>query len=300
MAGRRALHRGGRRLHVQLRDRQRDGHVHRLHDFHRQGRGDRRHARRLHLLEAQGEHARPLDARSCPSTSGARSTRPRPRRGYTELPADRRLGPLPDAWSGRRASSSAWRPTRTTGRARPRSTRSSSRPTRTATRWRRISRRAPSRAPGTSRRRSSTRSATSPISRRSRRSPSATTSSASTAPTRRSTRSRPGTRSCTDPAFRRALQWAVDKDKIVEIGYNGNANAADTIITKDFYAPDADYHWTPEEPYTFDLERAKQELDAAGYTDNDGNGIREYKGKDIEPCACTRAPSRSRARTAAS
>jgi peptide/nickel transport system substrate-binding protein len=86
----------------------------------------------------------------------------------------------------------------------------------------------------------------------------------------------------TDPAFRRALQWAVDKEKIVSVGYNGNANAADTIITKDFYAPDADYHWTPDEPYTFDLERAKQELDAAGYTDNDGDGTREYKGKPIE------------------
>ena len=84
-----------------------------------------------------------------------------------------------------------------------------------------------------------------------------------------------------DPAFRSALQWAVDKDKIVEIGYQGNANPADTIITRDFYAPDADYHWTPDEPYTFDLDRARQELDAAGYTDSDGNGIREYKGKDI-------------------
>jgi len=85
----------------------------------------------------------------------------------------------------------------------------------------------------------------------------------------------------TDPAFRRALQWAVDKDKIVDIAYNGNANAADTIITKDFYSPEQDYHWMPDEPYTFDLARAEQELEAAGYTDSDGNGIREYKGKDI-------------------
>jgi peptide/nickel transport system substrate-binding protein len=85
-----------------------------------------------------------------------------------------------------------------------------------------------------------------------------------------------------DPAFRQALQWAIDKDKIVEIGYNGNAGAADTIITRDFYAPDADYHWTPDEPYTFDLDKARAALDAAGYTDNDGNGVREYKGKDIE------------------
>ncbi len=90
----------------------------------------------------------------------------------------------------------------------------------------------------------------------------------------------------TDPAFRRALQWAIDKDKLVEIGYSGQARAADTIVQSDFYAQGSDYHWEPPagdaNTYTFDLERAKQELDKAGYTDNDGNGIREYKGKDIE------------------
>lgn len=85
----------------------------------------------------------------------------------------------------------------------------------------------------------------------------------------------------TDPAFRQALQWAVDKEKIVSIGYSGNAAAADTILTKDYYSEDADYHLSPENPYTFDLEKAKAALDAAGYTDSDGNGIREYKGKDI-------------------
>jgi peptide/nickel transport system substrate-binding protein len=84
-----------------------------------------------------------------------------------------------------------------------------------------------------------------------------------------------------DPAFRTALQWAVDKDKIVSIGYSGNAAAADTILTRDFYPPDADFHLTPEDPYTFDLEKAKAALDAAGYTDGDGNGIREYEGEDI-------------------
>ena len=84
-----------------------------------------------------------------------------------------------------------------------------------------------------------------------------------------------------DPAFRTALQWAVDKEKIVSIGYSGNAAAADTILTKDFYPPDADFHLTPEDPYTFDLEQAKAALDAAGYTDGDGSGIREYEGKDI-------------------
>ncbi len=88
----------------------------------------------------------------------------------------------------------------------------------------------------------------------------------------------------TDPAFRKALQWAVDKEKMVSIGYNGNANPASTIVMADYYDPDADYHWEPpaDVAYTFDLERAKQELDAAGYPDSDGDGIREYKGKPIK------------------
>jgi len=88
-----------------------------------------------------------------------------------------------------------------------------------------------------------------------------------------------------DPAFRSALQWAVDKDKIVSIGYSANAAPADTIVTRDFYSAEADFHWSPPvgdpSTYVFDLEKAKAALDAAGYTDSDGNGIREYKGKDI-------------------
>lgn len=87
----------------------------------------------------------------------------------------------------------------------------------------------------------------------------------------------------TDPKFRQALQWAIDKEKIVAIAYNGNAQPADTIINANYYSPDADYHWTPpaDQAYTFDLEKAKAALDAAGYKDNDGDGWREYKGKPI-------------------
>jgi peptide/nickel transport system substrate-binding protein len=89
-----------------------------------------------------------------------------------------------------------------------------------------------------------------------------------------------------DPAFRTALQWAVDKDKIVSIGYSGDAAPADTIVTRDFYSAEADYHWTPpaDQAYTFDLDKAKAALDAAGYTDTDGDGIRndpKNGGKNI-------------------
>jgi peptide/nickel transport system substrate-binding protein len=74
----------------------------------------------------------------------------------------------------------------------------------------------------------------------------------------------------------------VDKEKIVAIGYSGNAAPADTLCTADFYSAEADYHLTPSTPYTFDLDKARQALAEAGYVDGDGNGTREYKGKDIK------------------
>ncbi len=94
-----------------------------------------------------------------------------------------------------------------------------------------------------------------------------------------------------DPAFRSALQWAIDKDKIVSIGYSNNALAADTIINRDYYSAEADYHLTPSSPYAFDLDKARQALDQAGYPDGDGDGIREYKGKPIELRLYTRSES---------
>lgn len=84
-----------------------------------------------------------------------------------------------------------------------------------------------------------------------------------------------------DPAFRQALQWAIDKEKIVAFAYSGHAAPADSLLTRDFYAPDQDFYWPLDDPYTFDLDKAKAALDAAGYVDSNGNGVREYKGKDI-------------------
>jgi peptide/nickel transport system substrate-binding protein len=85
-----------------------------------------------------------------------------------------------------------------------------------------------------------------------------------------------------DPAFRRALNYAIDKEKICEVAYSGYAVPAETVIVSDYYT-NPDWHWTPPEDvrYTFDLDKAKAELEAAGYTDSDGDGIREYKGKPI-------------------
>ena len=87
-----------------------------------------------------------------------------------------------------------------------------------------------------------------------------------------------------DPAFRSALQWAIDKDKIVSIGYSNNAAPADSLVTRDYYSSEADFHWTPpaESAYAFDLDKARQALETAGYPDADGDGVREFQGKPIE------------------
>jgi peptide/nickel transport system substrate-binding protein len=87
-----------------------------------------------------------------------------------------------------------------------------------------------------------------------------------------------------DAAFRNALNYAIDKEKLLTVAWGGFGRLGTSLIQSDFYAPDADYHWEPpaDVAYTFDLEKAKAALDAAGYADTDGDGIRDSKGKPIE------------------
>ena len=88
-----------------------------------------------------------------------------------------------------------------------------------------------------------------------------------------------------DPAFRRALNYAIDKRKIAAVAYSGQVSPATSIIPSGLYAAGPDYHWQPSsaDQYTFDLEKAKGALAAAGYRDGDGDGILETKdGEPIE------------------
>jgi peptide/nickel transport system substrate-binding protein len=66
-----------------------------------------------------------------------------------------------------------------------------------------------------------------------------------------------------DPAFRWALNFAIDREQIIERAYQGAGTPADTIIPALY----DDYHWSPpeEDAIAFDLDRADQMLEEAGY-----------------------------------
>jgi len=86
-----------------------------------------------------------------------------------------------------------------------------------------------------------------------------------------------------DSAFRAALEYAIDRDAMVELAYSGHAWPGYTFIPPDNWS-DPDFAWAPPEGEArdFDPEQAKAALDAAGYKDTDGDGVREYKGKPIK------------------
>ena len=85
-----------------------------------------------------------------------------------------------------------------------------------------------------------------------------------------------------DWKFRNALNWAVDKQKLVDLAYNDYATPGSTLFEPNFYDPKLDWHWTPpaSEAYSFDLQKASAMLTAAGYPLV--NGVRLNKqGKPI-------------------
>jgi peptide/nickel transport system substrate-binding protein len=79
-----------------------------------------------------------------------------------------------------------------------------------------------------------------------------------------------------DVRVRQAIAHAIDKQTIVTKVENGLAAAGDTMT------PSANPDWRPTltsaERFNFDLKKANQILDAAGYKDTNGDGIREMPG----------------------
>jgi peptide/nickel transport system substrate-binding protein len=79
-----------------------------------------------------------------------------------------------------------------------------------------------------------------------------------------------------DLEFRKAINYAIDKEGATEDLWFGLAEPATAISVG------ADLKWVPEIPedeqLSYDLEKAIATLDAAGYVDTNGDGIREMPG----------------------
>ena len=84
-----------------------------------------------------------------------------------------------------------------------------------------------------------------------------------------------------DPKFRQALNYALDREKLASVAFNGFATVGTTLMPPDNWT-DPDYHWQSpaDQLYSFDLAKANQLLDDAGYRKG-ADGLREYKGKPI-------------------
>ena len=76
-----------------------------------------------------------------------------------------------------------------------------------------------------------------------------------------------------DPKIRLACDYAIDKETLVNISLAGFGIPGTSFIPPSV----GDWHWSPEgnELHRYDPAIAKQILEDAGYTDTDGDGIRE-------------------------
>ncbi|HEX4898072.1 MAG TPA: peptide ABC transporter substrate-binding protein [Candidatus Limnocylindrales bacterium] len=89
-----------------------------------------------------------------------------------------------------------------------------------------------------------------------------------------------------DPEFRRAITFAIDKNEINERVLGGNAQVANGSIT-----PSA-WFYSEQPAAEFDPEQAKQILEDAGWVDSDGDGVREKDGLRAKIELCTTSVQR--------
>ena len=84
-----------------------------------------------------------------------------------------------------------------------------------------------------------------------------------------------------DPAMRRAVAYAIDKEAMRDRLFGGAVQVANTPIT-----PDAWFH-ADQPPAAYDPGRARAILDEAGWADTDGDGVREKHGLRAKIELCT-------------
>jgi peptide/nickel transport system substrate-binding protein len=80
-----------------------------------------------------------------------------------------------------------------------------------------------------------------------------------------------------DPQVREAIAYAIDRDTITEelYGFTGRPTAQLLVAPRPYANPGT-------VPYEYDMERAQDLLEAAGWTDSDGDGIRDRDGEPME------------------
>lgn len=78
-----------------------------------------------------------------------------------------------------------------------------------------------------------------------------------------------------DVTVRQALAHAIDRQTIVEEVYGALGQPADDYLLT------PDYYQVPDTMYPFDLERAAELLDEAGWVDSDDDGIRDRDGERL-------------------
>jgi len=84
-----------------------------------------------------------------------------------------------------------------------------------------------------------------------------------------------------DVRIRQAVAAAIDKTRIAETSMSGVAKEGTSVLSPAM----GDWHWEPpaDQVIKYDPENAKAILDAAGYTDRDGDGVREdAKGHKLD------------------
>jgi peptide/nickel transport system substrate-binding protein len=89
-------------------------------------------------------------------------------------------------------------------------------------------------------------------------------------------------------AFRKAVSYAIDRQAIADIAYLGNATPNQCPIPIANAAYDAEL--CAKYGYSYDLEKAKKALADGGFADGDGDGIVEFKGKNVTVTLWSYAP----------
>ncbi len=80
---------------------------------------------------------------------------------------------------------------------------------------------------------------------------------------------------CKDKTVRHAIDYCIDRDTVIEMSYAGLAEVAYGAVTQ------KDYRYDPADKRDFNIKKANEILDAAGYKDTNGDGIREMNGKKL-------------------